>query len=47
MGQEHYKYCGIIAGYNEYVTIEKKYCKFRCGKNGIDKEKAGHKEITK
>ena len=23
MGQEHYKYCGIIAGYNEYVTIEK------------------------
>ena len=23
MGQEHYKYCGIIAGYNEYMTIEK------------------------
>ena len=39
MGQEHYKYYGIIAGYNEY--------KFRCGKNGIDKEKAGHNEITK
>ena len=23
MGQEHYKYCGIITGYNEYITIEK------------------------
>ena len=23
MGQEHYEMCGIIVGYNEYVTIEK------------------------
>ena len=23
MGQEYYEFCGIIAGYNEYVTIEK------------------------